>query len=183
VAPVAGVLAAEQAATLARIDAFAADHDALEVAKVLDVPVAVTVALIEDLLHLCPLDQGCAYRIDINRVHEPAAEVLAYVEIAQLRTPDRTTLLDFVRHLDLGVLAVHPDLDFVHTNHKPTAHIERFHHTLTEEWAYTRHYNSDTDRTNAYQTWIHTYSNHKPHTNARGKTPTRHTHNFRGNNN
>ncbi|WP_189094733.1 IS481 family transposase, partial [Nocardia jinanensis] len=38
--------------------------------------------------------------------------------------------------------------------------VERFHRTLTEEWAYARVYHSDTERNTAYITWLHTYNHH-----------------------
>nr|WP_045251865.1 hypothetical protein [Microbacterium azadirachtae] len=52
--------------------------------------------------------------VHIYGVDEASAELLADVEIAELGTSDGAALLDLVRHLDLDVLAVHADLDFVH---------------------------------------------------------------------
>lgn len=41
--------------------------------------------------------------------------------------------------------------------------IERFHRTMTEGWAYTRCYTSETKRRNALTDWIHFYNHHRPH--------------------
>ena len=61
--------------------------------------------------------------------------------------------------------------------------IERFHRTLTFEWAYARHYNSDAGRAATYQTWLHSYNHHRPHTGIGGKSPIDRVHNVRGKNN
>ena len=42
--------------------------------------------------------------------------------------------------------------------------IERFHRTLAEGWAYSRHYNSESARRNALPAWLHSYNHHRPHT-------------------
>jgi len=42
--------------------------------------------------------------------------------------------------------------------------VERFNRTLTEEWAYTRIYTSNSDRAQALQNWIHSYNHHRGHT-------------------
>jgi transposase InsO family protein len=49
--------------------------------------------------------------------------------------------------------------------------VERFHRTLTEEWAYARPYATDTQRTAAYEPWLHAYNHHRPHTALGGKPP------------
>jgi transposase InsO family protein len=36
--------------------------------------------------------------------------------------------------------------------------VERFHRTLADEWAYARLYQSDTERCEAFITWLHTYN-------------------------
>lgn len=41
---------------------------------------------------------------------------------------------------------------------------ERFNRTLADEWAYTRIYTSNTQRTNALADWLHTYNHHRNHT-------------------
>ena len=48
--------------------------------------------------------------------------------------------------------------------------VERFNRTLTREWAYT-HYTSQTQREADYQTWLHHYNHHRPHTTLNGQTP------------
>ena len=42
--------------------------------------------------------------------------------------------------------------------------VERFNRTLLDEWAYVRLYQSETERTNALDTWLHTYNHHRNHT-------------------
>jgi transposase InsO family protein len=48
--------------------------------------------------------------------------------------------------------------------------IERFHRTLADGWAFSRHYPSESARRNALRGWIHHYNHHRPHT-ATGKLP------------
>lgn len=61
--------------------------------------------------------------------------------------------------------------------------IERFHRTLAFEWAYARHYCSDTARAATYQAWIHDYNHHRPHTALGGLSPIGRVHNVNGKNN
>jgi transposase InsO family protein len=42
--------------------------------------------------------------------------------------------------------------------------IERFHRTLTDGWAYSRHYRSESARRAALPAWLHFYNQHRPHT-------------------
>jgi transposase InsO family protein len=49
--------------------------------------------------------------------------------------------------------------------------IERFHRTLAEGWAFSRHYNSESARRAALPAWLHTYNHHRPHTAIGGATP------------
>jgi transposase InsO family protein len=49
--------------------------------------------------------------------------------------------------------------------------IERFHRTLADEWAYAKPYHSDTQRCDAYPTWLHTYNHHRGHTALGGRPP------------
>jgi len=51
--------------------------------------------------------------------------------------------------------------------------VERYHRTLTEEWAYTRPYPSDTARAAALTPWLHTYNHHRHHTAIGGPPATR----------
>jgi transposase InsO family protein len=48
--------------------------------------------------------------------------------------------------------------------------IERFHRTLADGWAHTKHYNSESARRAALPAWLHFYNHHRPHT-AIGKLP------------
>ena len=48
--------------------------------------------------------------------------------------------------------------------------IERFHRTMADGWAFTKHYNSESARRAALPAWLHHYNNHRPHT-AIGKVP------------
>lgn len=49
--------------------------------------------------------------------------------------------------------------------------VERFHRTLTEEWAYHQPYTSETERQAAFPTWLDWYNYHRPHTGIGGQTP------------
>ena len=49
--------------------------------------------------------------------------------------------------------------------------IERFHRTLADGWAFTRHYNSESARRAALPAWLHTYNHHRPHTAIGGQPP------------
>ena len=49
--------------------------------------------------------------------------------------------------------------------------IERFHRTLADGWAYTRHYHSDAERRAALPGWLHFYNHHRPHSSIGGKPP------------
>ena len=48
--------------------------------------------------------------------------------------------------------------------------IERFHRTMAAEWAFARHYKSETARRAALPGWLHEYNHHRPHS-AIGKVP------------
>ncbi len=48
--------------------------------------------------------------------------------------------------------------------------IERFHRTMADGWAFTKHYNSESARRAALPAWLHHYNHHRPHT-AIGKVP------------
>lgn len=51
--------------------------------------------------------------------------------------------------------------------------VERFNRTLLDEWAYVRPYTSETERTTALDTWLHTYNHHRNHTAIGGPPITR----------
>ncbi|MGW9345955.1 IS481 family transposase, partial [Streptomyces albidoflavus] len=48
--------------------------------------------------------------------------------------------------------------------------IERFHRTLTDGWAFSRHYRSESARRAALPAWLHFYNHHRPHS-AIGEVP------------
>jgi transposase InsO family protein len=48
---------------------------------------------------------------------------------------------------------------------------ERFNRTMLDEWAYTRPYASNTERTAALTDWLHTYNHHRSHTAIGGQPP------------
>jgi transposase InsO family protein len=60
--------------------------------------------------------------------------------------------------------------------------VERFNRTLAEEWAYARTYQNEEARAATYDTWLHHYNHHRPHTGIEGKTPIERVHNLRGKN-
>ena len=51
--------------------------------------------------------------------------------------------------------------------------VERYQRTLTTEWAYTRTWQSNQQRTNALPAWLHQYNHHRPHTAIGGPPATR----------
>jgi len=60
--------------------------------------------------------------------------------------------------------------------------IERFHRTLADEWAYAKPYRSDTERCEAFVTWLHTYNHHRGHTALAGHPPASRVPNLSGQN-
>lgn len=48
--------------------------------------------------------------------------------------------------------------------------IERFHRTMADGWAFSKHYASESARRAALPAWLHFYNQHRPHT-AIGKVP------------
>jgi transposase InsO family protein len=49
--------------------------------------------------------------------------------------------------------------------------VERVNRTMLEEWAYARAYSSENERMDSFQSWLHTYNHHRPHTSLKGKSP------------
>jgi len=49
--------------------------------------------------------------------------------------------------------------------------VERFNRTLAAEWAYAETYRSDDARSATYQSWLHHYNHHRPHTGIGAKSP------------
>lgn len=58
--------------------------------------------------------------------------------------------------------------------------VERFNRTLAAEWAYAAVYDSDEARAATYDTWLHHYNHHRPHSGIGGKTPSARVHNVSG---
>jgi len=58
--------------------------------------------------------------------------------------------------------------------------VERFNRTLAAEWAYANPYASEAERAAAYETWLHHYNQHRPHTGIGGQTPSARVHNVTG---
>jgi transposase InsO family protein len=49
--------------------------------------------------------------------------------------------------------------------------VERFHRTLSQEWAYKKLYTSESARRAAYPAWLHHYNHHRPHTALGNSAP------------
>jgi transposase InsO family protein len=49
--------------------------------------------------------------------------------------------------------------------------IERFHRTLSDGWAYARHYASEAERQDALPGWLHFYNHHRAHSAIGGLPP------------
>ncbi|WNM27599.1 IS481 family transposase [Demequina capsici] len=67
------------------------------------------------------------------------------------------------------------DLGIKHRRTRPyrpqtNGKIERFHRTLADGWAYSKHYNSEKARRAALPAWLHFYNHHRQHS-AIGKVP------------
>ena len=58
--------------------------------------------------------------------------------------------------------------------------VERFNRTMVEEWAYARAYRSETERTLAFQAWMHYYNHQRGHTALKGQSPASRVTNLRG---
>ncbi len=58
--------------------------------------------------------------------------------------------------------------------------VERFNRTLAAEWAYAKPYTSEAERTAAYESWLHHYNHHRPHTGIGGTVPSARVHNLSG---
>jgi transposase InsO family protein len=60
--------------------------------------------------------------------------------------------------------------------------VERFHRTLTDEWAYARAYTSERARRAALPRWLHMYNHHRSHTALGGHPPASRVPNLTGQN-
>jgi transposase InsO family protein len=49
--------------------------------------------------------------------------------------------------------------------------IERFHRTLGDRWAFSRHYLSESERRDALPGWLHEYNHHRSHTAIGRRAP------------
>ncbi len=49
--------------------------------------------------------------------------------------------------------------------------VERFHRTMADGWAYARCYQSEEERRDALETWLHHYNQHRPHTACGNQPP------------
>ena len=49
--------------------------------------------------------------------------------------------------------------------------VERFHRTMTAEWAFAQLFTSEADRRAAFPGWLHAYNHHRPHTGIGGHPP------------
>ncbi len=58
--------------------------------------------------------------------------------------------------------------------------VERLNRTLATEWAYVKPYASEAERATAYETWLHHYNHHRPHTGIGDQTPSERVHNVTG---
>lgn len=68
------------------------------------------------------------------------------------------------------------DLGAAHRRTRPyrpqtNGKVERFHQTLTREWAYTHPYGSNAERITALDLWLHHYNTNRPHSALEGATP------------
>jgi transposase InsO family protein len=68
------------------------------------------------------------------------------------------------------------DLDITHKRTRPyrpqtNGKVERFHRTLTDEWAYARPCTTETQRRAALDPWLHIYNHHRGHTALKGLPP------------
>jgi transposase InsO family protein len=58
--------------------------------------------------------------------------------------------------------------------------VERFNRTLAAEWAYAKPYRSEETRAADYDTWLHHYNHHRPHSGIGGRSPIQRVHNVSG---
>jgi transposase InsO family protein len=68
---------------------------------------------------------------------------------------------------DLGIIPKRTRPYRPQTNGK----IERFHRTLSDRWAFARHYTGESQRRDALPGWLHEYNHHRPHTAIGRRAP------------
>jgi transposase InsO family protein len=68
-------------------------------------------------------------------------------------------------------------------SHRPQTNgkVERFNRTLLEEWAYVRPYQSNEERSQLLEGWLHLYNHHRSHTALGGHSPVARLNNLPGN--
>jgi transposase InsO family protein len=79
---------------------------------------------------------------------------------------------------ELGITPKHTRPYRPQTNGK----VERYHRTLTDEWAYAQPYTTETARRAALPHWLHSYNNHRGHTALAGQPPASRITNLSGQN-
>jgi transposase InsO family protein len=60
--------------------------------------------------------------------------------------------------------------------------VERVNRTMLEEWAYARTYLTEDERAADFNTWLHTYNHHRPHSSLKGLSPADRVPNLSGSN-
>ncbi len=122
-------------------------------------------------------------RVAYAEIHddETAATAIAVLQRATSWFADRDVTVERVlsdngsayrshawRHActELGIRPKHTRPYRPQTNGK----IERFHRTLADGWAFSKHYTSESARRAALPAWLHFYNHHRPHT-AIGNLP------------
>jgi transposase InsO family protein len=75
--------------------------------------------------------------------------------------------------------------DIIHRRTRPyrpqtNGKVERFNRTMLEEWAYVRPYESEAERSAAFEGFLHLYNHHRCHTALGGKPPISRVNDLRG---
>ncbi|MEF3322794.1 IS481 family transposase [Corynebacterium macclintockiae] len=75
--------------------------------------------------------------------------------------------------------------DIVHKRTRPyrpqtNGKVERFNRIMLEEWAYAQPYSSETQRVEAFDSWLHHYNHHRAHTALKGQPPSARVTNLSG---
>lgn len=111
-------------------------------------------------------------RVAYAEIHddETAATAIGVLRRAVSRFDDRGVRVERVLSdnacADLGITAKKTRPYRPQTNGK----IERLHRTMATEWAFARHYKSESARRAARPGWLHRHNHHRPHS-AIGKVP------------